>query len=250
MEKSNVITIKKPKSPISEAYRTLRTNIQFSSFDKEVKTIVITSSAPNEGKTTTAVNLAVTLAQSGHNTIIVDCDQRRPSLHRVFNLSNEKGLSNILIGEVSFQEAVKKTELQNLSLLTSGTVPPNPAELLASHKMEKFFDFLKKEYEYIIIDTPPVLMVTDAQILSKYSDGCLLVVASRESDKSGVIRAKELLEQVNAKILGVVLNKYTTSKGNYYNYYHYYHSEEKRKKKFNIFSRIFTRKRKHLNVNQ
>jgi capsular exopolysaccharide synthesis family protein len=233
MESLNIVSIRHPKSPISEAYRTLRTNIQFSSFDEKVKTIVVTSSGPGEGKTTTSSNLAVSLAGGGHKTILIDCDQRKPNVHKVFNLSNHTGLSNLLIGETSFDESIHKTEVENLYVLTAGTRPPNPSELLASIKMQRLFTSLKEKFDYIILDTPPVIMVTDAQILSKYADGCLLVVASGEADKNAAVKAKELLEKVNAKILGVVLNKIDTSKNGYYEYYYhyYYGSEHKTQKK-------------------
>lgn len=237
-----LITFKKPKSPISEAYKTLRTNILFSSLDNKVKTLVITSSGPGEGKTTIASNLAVTFAQNGNKTLILDCDLRKSKLHRIFNLSNQVGLSNILIGETSFMEENFKTEVENLYVIPAGTRPPNPAELLSSEKMEIFLENLKQTFDTIIIDTPPVLMVTDAQILSKYADGVILVVSSGEADKHAAQRAKELLEKVNAKILGVVLNKLDTTKKGYYGYYYYYYygsdgqkHNQKKKRRFLSF---------------
>lgn len=246
MEK-DIITISKPKSPVSEAYRTLRTNIQFSSFDKKIQTIIVTSCGPSEGKSTTAINLAVTMAESGNKTLVIDCDMRKPKMHKLFNLTNIIGLSNYLIGEVQFENAVHESKVKSLYALTSGTRPPNPSELLASVKMKNFIESLKDKYDYIIIDTPPVIMVSDAQILSQYADGCLLVVASAEADINAAVKAKELLEKVNAKILGVVLNKIdTTRKGYYYGYYyHYYYGNEgkkqkrKVKRKSGFFSRIF-----------
>lgn len=238
MNSLNIVTVKNPKSPVSEAYKTLRTNIQFSSFDNKIQTIVATSSGPGEGKTTTVSNFAVTLAQSGYKTILIDCDQRKPKVHKMFNLSNQVGISNILIGETSMDEAIQKTQVENLSVLPSGTRPPNPAELLASTKMQKFINLLKEKYDYIIIDTPPVIMVTDAQILSRYADGCLLIIASGEADRHMAAKAKELMQKVDAKILGVVLNKLDTSNKGYYGYYyHYYYGNEsvKSKKGFGRF---------------
>ncbi len=230
MAEIKLVTLKAPKSPVAEAYRTLRTNIQFSSFDNKVKTIVITSSGPAEGKTTTSCNLAITTSQAGKRTILLDCDMRNPKIHKVFEISNQTGLSDVLIGETNFYEAVQKSEIDNLYVLPSGTRPPNPAELLASEKMKKFLESLKETYDYIIIDTPPIIMVTDAQILSKYADGCLLVIASAEADKNAVIKAKELLEKVDAKILGVVLNKLDTSRKGYYgHYYNYYYGKDEGK---------------------
>lgn len=235
----DLVTLEKPKSPVSEAYRTLRTNIQFSSLDKKLKKIVVTSSGPNEGKTTTALNLAVTLAQNGHKIILLDCDMRKPSIHKRLKMSNMTGISDILVGEVLLNKAINKGPVENLDIITSGTRPPNPAELLSSQRMLGFLEELEKEYEYIIIDTPPVLMVTDAQVLSKYADGTLLVVASGEAEKDAVKRAKELLDKVEANIIGVVLNKLDTSRRGYYGYYYqYYYGHEQdnqQKKKKGIF---------------
>jgi capsular exopolysaccharide synthesis family protein len=222
METTKIISLNNSKSPVTEAYRTLRTNIQFSSFDEKVKTIVITSSGPGEGKTTTSTNLAAVMAQGGHKTILIDCDQRKPKVHKVFGFSNQIGLSNLLIGETKLEEAIHKTEQENLYVLSSGIRPPNPSELLGSSKMKNFINSLKEEFEYIILDTPPVLMVTDAQVLAQYADGCLLVISSGEAHREAAMRAKELLTKVNAKILGVVLNKVdTTRRGYYYGYYYH-----------------------------
>lgn len=221
MKDKQLITVVQPKSPISESYRTLRTNIHFSSFDKKVKTIVVTSSGPGEGKSTTCANLAVVMAENGYKTVLIDCDQRSPKLHKLFNTSNEKGVSDFLVGNIQFSEAVQKTEISNLNIITSGTRPPNPSELVASEKMKKFIEDLKETYDYIIIDTPPVIIVTDAQLLSTYADGCVLVVASAEVEKAAAVKAKELLEKVNAKILGVVLNKIDVKERGYSGYYYY-----------------------------
>lgn len=226
MENIDIITIKNPRSPIAESYRTLRTNIQFSSFDKKIQTIVVTSSGPGEGKSTTSSNLAVAMAQNGSKTILIDCDQRKPKLHKVFLTSNQKGLSDLLVGNSNFEEAVQKTQIENLDILTSGTKPPNPSELLASLKMKNFVEALREKYDCIIIDTPPVIAVTDAQIVSRYADGCLLVVASAQAEREAVVKAKELLEKVDAKILGVVLNKLDIQEKGYYGRYYADYSED------------------------
>lgn len=226
----SLITVTNPKSPISEAYRTLRTNIQFSSFDVKVKTILTTSSGPGEGKSMTSSNLAVVMANGGNKTLLIDCDQRKPKLHKLFSISNTTGLSDVLVEKVNFDDAVNGTEVDNLDVLTSGTRPPNPAELLASEKMHQFIENLKEKYDFIILDTPPVIAVTDAQLLSRYVDGCLLVVASAQADKSAALKAKQLLEKVNARILGVVLNKLEIHEKGYYGYYyHYYYGENGKK---------------------
>lgn len=231
MEKSELITIQDPKSPVSEAYRTLRTNIQFSSIDKEIQTIMITSSGPGEGKSTTSSNLAAVMAESGAGTIIIDCDQRKPTLHKKFLVSNKEGLSDVLAGKVEFKDAVVSTGIENLDLLTSGTKPPNPSGLLASRRMKTFIEELKEKYRYIIVDTPPVIAVTDAQIVSTYVDGCILVVASSQADRDAAQKAKKLLEKVNANILGTVLNKVESKGKGYYGYYYSYYDEDGNKQK-------------------
>lgn len=219
MKNEELITVLHPKSPIAESYRTLRTNINFSSFDKRVKTIVVTSSVSGEGKSTVSANLAVVMAENGCKTILIDCDQRRSRQHNLFNLSNEKGLSDLLVGNIEFSEAVQKTEIPNLNIITAGTNPPNPSELVSSEKMKNFIEDLKDSYDYIILDTPPVVIVTDAQLLATFADGCVLVVASAGVEKAEAIKAKELLEKVNARILGVVLNKLDSKHKDYYAYY-------------------------------
>ena len=231
MQVLNLITVTEPNSPMSESYRTLRTNIQYSSFDKRVKTILVTSSGPGEGKTTTSSNLAVVMAQGGNKTILIDCDQRKPQVHRVFKLSNSTGLSNMLVKENEMQVGIQKTDVPNLHVLTAGTRPPNPAELLGSEKMKTFVDLLEKNYDFIILDTPPIVMVTDAQILAQYTDGCLLVISSGEAERDAAIKAKNLLVKVNAKILGVVLNKVDSTKKGYYHYSYEYGNNGKVKVK-------------------
>lgn len=240
-----IVSLNKPNSPLAEAYRTLRTNIQFSSLDEKMRVILITSSIPGEGKTTTSCNLAAIMASAGHKTLLIDCDLRRPSVHKKFEVSNQIGLSNIMVGSVSMEEAEIKTEIDNLTILTSGVIPPNPSELLASSKMKEFINALKDKFDYIIIDSPPVLMVTDAQIISRFADGCMLVVASGGVQRELSVKAKELLLQVNARLIGVILNKFdTSSKGYLYGYYKnsYYRNdspmEVKSKSKLGFFSRL------------
>ncbi|GFR36689.1 CpsD/CapB family tyrosine-protein kinase [Thermobrachium celere] len=221
---------KNPKSPISESYRTLRTNIQFSSFDKEIKTIVITSSAPREGKSTTIGNLALVMAQSGKRVLLIDCDLRKPTVHKKFRLSNQIGLTNILIEDKN-PFAVMQRYNDNLFILTSGVLPPNPAEVVASNKLKKFIEDMRSHFDYILIDSPPVIAVTDAQILSSFLDGVILVVSSGEAEKELVKKAKDLLDKVNANILGVVLNKLELKSRKGYGYYYYYYGEERRARK-------------------
>lgn len=242
----DLITINNPKSVVSEAYRTLRTNIQFSSFDKNIKTMVVTSSGPGEGKSTVSSNLSAVLSQGDNKILLIDCDMRKPKIHKIFNLSNEIGLTNLLLGEINFENAVVKID-KNLFVLPCGTRPPNPAEIIASSKMQNFIESLKEQFDYIIIDTPPILMVTDAQILSKYADGTLLVISSGEADKNAAIKSKELLLKVDAKILGVILNKIDTSRKGYYGYYyHYYYGSDGHKKKVKGKKGLFFKKRREI----
>lgn len=239
MTSEELITISSPKSPIAEAYRTLRTNIQYSSIDKKIQVVCVTSSGPSEGKSTIAANLAVVTAQAGKKTLLIDCDQRKPRQHKLFNISNMTGLSNLLADETGIAEAVQKTDIENLMVLPAGTRPPNPSELLSSEKMRNLIGSLREKLNFIIIDTPPLLMVTDAQLLSGYTDGYLLAVASGEAEREAVAKARELLENVNGKILGAVLNKLKVEEKGYYAYYNKYyygtdgtrHKEKGRRKK-------------------
>jgi capsular exopolysaccharide synthesis family protein len=239
MIKENLITLSDPMSPIAEAYRTLRTNIQFSSIDKKVQVVAVTSTGPGEGKSTVAANLAVVTAQAGKRTLLIDCDQRKPRQHRVFGVTNDRGLSNMLADDSNFALAVQKSGVENLLLLTSGVKPPNPSELLSSSKMKNFVSSVRSQLDFIIIDTPPLLMVTDAQLLSSYIDGYILTIASGEADRDAAAKSKELLDNVNGKILGVVLNKINLSGKGYYGYYgkYYYGVDGEKHKDRNFKSR-------------
>lgn len=208
----------KPKSIAAENYRVLRTNIQYSSFDVEVKTIVITSSEPGEGKSTTAGNLALSFAQAEKKTIIVDCDLRKPSLHKKFKISNINGLSDVLIGREKLEVAIHKHN-NKLDILASGKIPPNPSEMLGSKAMTRLIEVLKENYDVVILDTAPLQAVTDAQIISTKADGVILVVRAESTKKESVIQAKSLLEKVGANILGTVLNGVENSRKKYYYYY-------------------------------
>ncbi|MFR3568338.1 MAG: CpsD/CapB family tyrosine-protein kinase [Paraclostridium sordellii] len=226
-----LITRRDPKSPISEAYRTIRTNIEFSNLDKEIKTIVGTSSQQNEGKSTVISNLAVSFAGMEDKRILVlEGDLRNPTVHRMFNVSNSHGITEILTGQKSFEECVHTTEIKGLHVVTCGKIPPNPSEMLASKKMKSFINSLKDYYDYIFIDAPPIGIITDAGIISTYTDGTILVVAANEVDIDMVKIAKERLEKVNANILGIVLNKFEDGNGSY-GYYNYYYESENSKGK-------------------
>ena len=213
-----LIVEKQPKSIPAESYRSLRTNIQYSSFDKEVKRILVTSSEPGEGKTTTVVNLALAFSQDEKKVIVIDCDLRKPSIHKQFRISNNIGLSDVVIDNSKLKKAINKHN-EYLDILPSGKIPPNPSELLGSKAMENLLNELEEEYDIIIIDTPPVQAVTDSQILSTKVDGVILVVRAERTKKDSVKLAKAALEKVNAHILGVVLNGEERTRSKYYYYY-------------------------------
>jgi capsular exopolysaccharide synthesis family protein len=209
---------KEPKSPTAEAYRTLRTNLQFSSVDKDIKSIVVTSSGASEGKSTTASNIAASFVQMGKKVIILDCDFRKPRIHKIFGISNRSGMTNIISEKTTPSDYV--TKFDNLYVLPSGPIPPNPSEMLGSERMKSIIKELEDQYDYVIIDSPPISFVTDAALLSSFADGTILVVASGQTDTRSAASAKEALEKVEANILGVVLTKIPL-KGNGYYKYHY-----------------------------
>ncbi|WP_397536615.1 CpsD/CapB family tyrosine-protein kinase [Rummeliibacillus pycnus] len=213
----NLVTISDSKSIISEQFRTIRTNITFSVTDEELKTLLVTSSIPGEGKSTNAANIGVVFAQEGKKVLIVDADMRRPTLHHTFRLSNTDGLSNVLIRKQTVQKAIQETAIVGLYVMTSGPLPPNPSELLASKTMEAFIKVVEQEYDLIIFDSPPLLPVTDAQILSHKCNGTLLIVDMNIAKKADVMKAKASLTNSQAKIMGVVLNN-SALPGDHYHY--------------------------------
>jgi capsular exopolysaccharide synthesis family protein len=215
----SLITYVDPKSPISEQYRTIRTNIEFSSVDTEIKTLMVTSPGPAEGKSTTAANMAVVFAQQAKKVLLVDTDLRKPTVHYTFNQNNTIGLTSVLSKQKTLSEAVNLTDQPYLTVLTSGPIPPNPAELLGSKAMEQFLEEAKEEYDVVLFDTPPVLAVTDAQILANRTDGVLLVVYSGKTEMEEATKAKDLLTAAKGKLLGMVLNHKKLQSSDYYYYY-------------------------------
>ncbi len=209
-------TVMDPSSAISEAYRTLRTNIQFCSVDREIRTLLVTNSGPGKGKPTTIANLAIILAQTGKRVLLIDADMRHPNTHLFFRLSNEMGLSNLLARQDQFEEVIQETFIQGLYLLPSGPIPPNPAELLSSQRISEVLQNAKHTFDYILIDTPPVVPVTDAQVLATKVDGVLLVIHAGKTDKVTAKKAKILLEKVYSNILGVILNDPKKEADGYY----------------------------------
>ncbi|MBI4319068.1 MAG: CpsD/CapB family tyrosine-protein kinase [Chloroflexi bacterium] len=205
-EQQALVTFTDSRSPVSEAYRTLRTNIQYSSLDRTLATVLGTSTAPDEGKSTVMANLAVTFAQTGNRVVLVDCDLRRPRLHEIFGIENAAGLTTAIIDEAQTGLPVQDTFVPNLRLLPSGPPAPNPSELLGSRRMDKLIEALKAEADYVLFDCPPILAVTDAAVLARKVDGVLLVFSTGKTKRDHAAKAKVLLEKVNANILGVVLN--------------------------------------------
>ena len=221
---STLITITNPRSPISEAYRTLRTNLEFTSLDKPIRSMVVTSASPEEGKSTTLANLAVAVAQSGKKVILVDCDLRRPALHQIFDARNAPGFTDMMRDDALMsQPPLQETAVPNLYLLPSGTLPPNPAELLGSRRMSEVIAALQQHAEMVLFDAPPVIAVTDAAVLASKVDAVLLVVSAGKTKREHAKKAKALLEKVNAHLIGTVLNNVKGETG----LYQYYASEEK-----------------------
>lgn len=215
----SLITLADKSSPISEQYRTIRTNIQYAMVDRDLKTIVITSSGPSEGKSTTSANLAIVFANSGKRVLLVDADMRKPTVAKTFTLDNARGLSTLLGSrETMLHQVVQSSGVDNLFLITSGPKPPNPSELLDSRRMKELIQELKQQYDLVIFDMPPVVAVTDAQIVASKSDGTILVVRENVSKRDSLLKAKSLLELVDANILGVVYNgsKSIEDQGYYY----------------------------------
>lgn len=216
----SLITLVDPSSPVSEQYRTIRTNIQFaSSVDRKLQTLVVTSSGPSEGKSITSANLAVVFAKSGQKVLLVDADMRKPTVFKTFQLTNEVGLSTVLSTGKNIGDATQQTSIENLSVLTSGPKPPNPSELLGSMRMDQVINEARNLYDIVIFDMPPVVAVTDAQIMASKVDGTLLVIRENVTKKESVMKAKQLLQLVNARVLGVVYNGAEQSKDQGYYYY-------------------------------
>jgi capsular exopolysaccharide synthesis family protein len=206
-----LITLTDPRSPVSEAYRTLRTNLEFFSLDEPIRTLVVTSPGAEEGKSTVLANLAVTLAQGGKQVILLDCDLRRPAQHALFGLDNTSGLTTMMLDEAAQSDPpLRQTSVDGLRVLPAGPPPPNPAELLGSRRMKETVAALLAQTDVLLFDAPPVLAVTDALVLAVQTDGILLVVKAGSTRREHVQRAKERLERVNARIVGAVLNNAPT----------------------------------------
>ena len=227
----SLITLAQSKSTISEAFRTLRTNVQFMGVDSQIKRIMFTSAGPKEGKTTMVANLAVSMAQAGKSVLVIDADLRNPTQHKLFGLNNSEGLSVALLEDQDYQIYIRETVVSGLMVLTGGPMPPNPAELVGSERMKHLIEEASEKFDIVLIDTPPIIAVTDAAIIAQAVDGVILVLASGEVNKDYAQRAKELLDKVGAKIFGAVLNKVDLKNSEYYYYNYYYGSDDSKKKR-------------------
>lgn len=210
-----------PKSPISEAYRTLRTNLHFSSMRGFIRLILLTSAGPEEGKSTTLANLAVTLAQSGKKVLVADCDLRKPVQHKIFEVPNIRGLTNLLVEGLEPSEVIQETKVPGIWMMTAGPIPPNPAELLDSTAFKELLPKLLENYDHVLIDSPPAVAVTDATIIAPQVHGVLLVIKSGEARNEMVKEAKAILDKANARVIGAVLNGVEYSSDEYRYYYYY-----------------------------
>lgn len=218
----SLITIGDKKSPVSEQYRTIRTNIQFAMVDRDLKTLAVTSSGPTEGKSTTSANLAVVFANSGLKVLLVDGDMRKPTVAKTFQVPNQRGLSSALVNrDLGLEDICQESGVDNLILMTSGPKPPNPSELLGSKRMSEVIEEVKEYFDLVIFDLPPAVAVTDAQIVASQLDGTILVIREGVSNKTSLTRAKKLLDMVNANIIGAVYNGVARDKADSYYYYYY-----------------------------
>lgn len=216
-----LIAHRHPRSPVSEAYRLLRTNLQFSGLNGKLRRILVTSPGPEEGKSTTLANLAVTLAQAGHRVLVVDADCRKPVQHKVFGVSNQRGLTNLLVEGGDPAAVIQETPVPGLRLLPCGPIPPNPAELLGTARMREVLDRLSEVHDFVLIDSPPAVTVTDAALLGSMADGVVLVLRSGDTRDDMAREAKAILEKADARLLGAVLNDVRPT-GDDYKYYYYY----------------------------
>lgn len=228
----SIVTQHDPKSPISEAYRSLRTNFQFATLQQQPKTVMVTSSVPAEGKTTTAVNFAVTMADRGMRVLVVDTDLRRPNVHRVLKMERGTGLADVLRDQIPVKDVIRQTSTENLWAISSGKVPPNPSELIGSERMQRLMGELGKSFDLVVCDAPSVHVVTDPLLLATHVESVILVVSVERARRETIMRAKALLEKANPNVAGVVLNGLKATARHYYYYYYYYddHARNGRRK--------------------
>ncbi|WP_271402361.1 CpsD/CapB family tyrosine-protein kinase [Salinicoccus roseus] len=219
-----LIVEKQPKAPVSEQFRAVRTNIMYSNIDTEIKAVLVTSATPGAGKSTTAANLAVAYAQSGNRTILIDADLRRPTMHYTFEITNRRGMTTAIVNSVPIENIVRETLVENLDLITSGPIPPNPSDLLLSNKMKHLLKTFSIHYDMVIVDSSSLLETSDALSISKITDGTVLVTDVTENNRDMLLEAKNMLSKADANILGVVMNNKKMKKDNYY----YHHGSEEK----------------------
>ena len=236
----DLVTMDAPKSTASESYRGIRTSLLLSSADHSPQVILVCSSGPSEGKTISAANLAVTMAQAGGKVLVLDCDMRRPKMHRLLGVDRDKGMSNILVGARTLEEVIVHTQIPNMDFIPSGPIPPNPSEMLGSDRMKSLLEEARTRYERIIIDSPPISAVTDAVILSRVADGTAVIIRSGVTNREIVKNGLSQLQAVNARILGAILNGVHLDRDRYYYYqyqYYYYYGESGEKRKRDLSGR-------------
>lgn len=221
VENRKLIAFTNPRSRVSEQFRTLRTNIHFTSPDGDIRSLVITSASHSEGKSTTASNLAIVFAQEGKRVLFIDADMRKPTMHHTFKINNSRGLSNVLARQIALKVAIQPAEIENLDLLPCGPIPPNPAELLSSQNMDLLFEQALDVYDLLIFDTPPVLSVTDSVILANKCEGTILVINSGKTERDHAIKAKEAITaSTKTRLLGAVINNVKVQKDTAYAQYY------------------------------
>lgn len=212
-----LVTILNPKSIVAEQFRMVRTNLEFSIVDKDLKSFLVTSLAPSSGKSTISANLATTFAAQGKKVLLVDTDMRKPTIHKIFKLRNNEGLSTLITSkEAMTSDYIEKIDVENMFILTSGPTPPNPAELISSKRMEQLIDEMEQIFDLVIFDTPPVLAVADSQIMAGKVDGTLFVLRKGVDRKEQIITAKERMDSVNANVLGAIYNRIEPTDASYY----------------------------------
>lgn len=227
---NELITYKYPKSSMAEAYRTLRTNLGFASMNEPCRSILFTSTSPRDGKSTIVSNLAVVMAQAGNRVLLIDADLRKPMQHNIFEVDNRQGLTNVLLREVEVEKALHNGLVDNLHVLTSGPIPPNPAEILGSERTEQVLQQLLDEYDYVFIDSPPILAVTDASILSTIVDGVVLVLNYAVTRNDLAREAVDQFKKASARIIGVVLNQVKMDSNDHKYYYYYSNPDDEQRK--------------------
>jgi succinoglycan biosynthesis transport protein ExoP len=220
-KESALISLRDPKDIVTESYRTIRNSIKFASLDKPINSLLVTSSIENEGKTVTVVNLGISITHEGKKVLLVDADFRKPAMHKIFGLANSIGITNILAEEAKPGDAIKETDIEGLSLLLSGPIPPDPGGIVESEKMRRLIEDLGQQYDITILDSPPILVINDVMVLARYVDGAIITLEAGKITRRALSQARELLKQANIQVVGAILNKLRIERGGYYYSYQY-----------------------------